>query len=276
MRKSLRIAILDLYKGSENQGMRCLRELIDNFGKTNNFDITLDEFEVRASNQIPNLDYDIYISSGGPGSPIEDDGSNWEELYFNWIAAVIDFNKDKNNKFKKNVFFICHSFQLACRFFGIAEVKKRKSTSFGIFPVHFANNEINDNVLRGLSDPFYAVDNRDYQVVNPDYKKMHNSGSTVLAIEKDRPHVNLERAIMAIRFNEHMIGTQFHPEGDVKGMLQYLQSEEKKKIIIENHGEQKWDSMMEQLNDPDKIIMTYAKVIPNFLIQSTKDFINIQ
>ena len=59
-------------------------------------------------------------------------------------------------------------------------------------------------------------------------------------------------------------------------MLQYLQSEEKKKIIIENHGEQKWDSMMEQLNDPDKIIMTYAKVIPNFLIQSTKDFINIQ
>ncbi len=272
MRRALRIAILDLYKGTENQGMRCLREQIDNFGKTNNFDITLDEFEVRASNQIPNLDYDIYISSGGPGSPIEDDGSNWEELYFNWIAAVIDFNKDKNNKLKKNVFFICHSFQLACRFFGIAEVKKRKSTSFGIFPVHFVNNEINDDIFKGLPDPFYVVDNRDYQVINPDYKKMHDSGATVLAIEKDRPHVNLERAIMAIRFNEYMIGTQFHPEGDVKGMLQYLLSVEKKKIIIENHGEQKWKSMMGQLNDPDKIMLTYSKVIPDFLNRSTKDF----
>jgi len=272
MRRSLRIAILDLYKGTENQGMRCLRELIDNFGKTNNFNITLDEFEVRASCQIPHLNYDIYISSGGPGSPMIDDGTNWEKLYFNWIAAVIEFNKDKNNKIKKNVFFICHSFQLACRFFGIAEVKKRKSTSFGIFPVHLINDEMNEDVLQGLSDPFFAVDNRNYQVVHPDYKKMHDSGVTVLAIEKERPHVQLERALMAIRFNEYMVGTQFHPEGDVKGMLQYLLSKEKKKIIIDNHGEQKWESMMEQLNDPDKIMLTYAKVIPNFLNYATKDF----
>ncbi len=91
-------------------------------------------------------------------------------------------------------------------------------------------------------------------------------GSTILAIEKDRPHVPLERAIMAIRFNEYMIGTQFHPEADAMGMSMYLQTEEKKKTVIENHGLAKWQSMIEQLGDPEKIMWTYSHVIPNFLM----------
>ena len=33
----------------------------------------------------------------------------------------------------------------------------------------------------------------------------------ILCVEKERPHVPYERAVMAIRFNEHMIGTQFLP-----------------------------------------------------------------
>jgi hypothetical protein len=35
--------------------------------------------------------------------------------------------------------------------------------------------------------------------------------------------------------------------------------------VIDNHGEEKWESMIEQLNDPDKIMWTYAHVLPNFL-----------
>jgi hypothetical protein len=70
---------------------------------------------------------------------------------------------------------------------------------------------------------------------------------------------------MAIRFNEYMIGTQFHPEADAEGMTMYLQRNDKKKTVIENHGKEKWKSMIEQLNDPDKIMSTQAHVIPNFL-----------
>ena len=90
-------------------------------------------------------------------------------------------------------------------------------------------------------------------------------GGTILAIEKERPHVPLERAIMAVRFNEYMIGTQFHPEADAVGMSLHLQTEEKKKTVIENYGEHKWVSMIEHLNDPDKIMFTYAHILPNFL-----------
>jgi homoserine O-succinyltransferase len=35
--------------------------------------------------------------------------------------------------------------------------------------------------------------------------------------------------------------------------------------VIENHGEDKWKSMIEGLNDPEKIMWTYTHILPNFL-----------
>jgi len=90
-------------------------------------------------------------------------------------------------------------------------------------------------------------------------------GAKILCIEKERRHVPYERAIMGIRFNEYMIGSQFHPEADAEGMMMYLQREDKKLTVIENHGETKWSSMIKHLDDPDKILLTYTHVIPNFL-----------
>ncbi|HOA39450.1 MAG TPA: GMP synthase, partial [Flavihumibacter sp.] len=73
---------------------------------------------------------------------------------------------------------------------------------------------------------------------------------------------------MAIRFNPYMIGTQFHPEADAIGMSMYLQRDDKKETVIKNHGFEKWHSMIEQLNDPDKIKWTYQQVLPNFIESS--------
>jgi hypothetical protein len=70
---------------------------------------------------------------------------------------------------------------------------------------------------------------------------------------------------MAIRFTDYFIGTQFHPEADPAGMTIHLRTEKRKKIVIENHGIEKWKSMIEQLNDPDKILWTHDHVLPNFL-----------
>jgi GMP synthase-like glutamine amidotransferase len=264
-KKEIRVAILDLYEGVPNQGMRCIRQLLRSFASDNSIQITFDEFDVRLKNQVPSLDYDIYISSGGPGSPMEDETNIWERKYFAWLKNVESFNKTANESDKKYVLFICHSFQLACRYFGVGNVAKRKSTSFGVFPVHMLDNGKGEPVFSGLPDPFFAVDSRDYQVIEPDMQRIEDLGAAVLAIEKERPHVPLERAIMALRFNPYMIGTQFHPEADPEGMTMYLQRDDKKQNVIENHGYEKWQSMIEHLNDPDKISWTYSKVIPNFL-----------
>lgn len=263
---SIRIALLDLYEGQANQGMRCIREILNQFADQHQIDVEWDEFDVRVLQQVPDMSYDLYISSGGPGSPLESEGSEWEKVYFNWLQQIEDWNRDPFQQLKKYVFFICHSFQLACRHYNIGDVCKRKSTSFGVFPIHLMKAGKHEIVFTGMRDPFYAVDSRDFQVISPNHDIIEQMGGAILAIEKERPHVqHLERAIMAVRFNPYMIGTQFHPEADAIGMSMYLQTEEKKKTVIENHGEAKWSSMIEQLNDPDKIMFTYEHILPNFL-----------
>ena len=160
-KRTVKIAILDLYDGVTNQGMRCIREIITQFGEKNQFNILWDEFDVRQKLQTPELSYDIFISSGGPGSPLESVGSKWESAYFKWLQVVQRWNNNEANVHKKHVFFICHSFQLACRYFKVGQVAKRKSTSFGVFPIHVVEQQ--EPVFSGLNDPFYAVDSRDYQ-----------------------------------------------------------------------------------------------------------------
>jgi len=128
---------------------------------------------------------------------------------------------------------------------------------------HDGKNEL---VFKEMKDPFYSVDSRDYQVIQPNHNRLKQMGSKILAIEKERPHVaHYERAIMAIRFNDYFIGTQFHPEADALGMTVHLHAEDRKETVIKNYGEAKWQSMIEHLNDPDKILWTYSHIIPNFL-----------
>lgn len=267
-KKSIRVAILDMYEGVANQGMRCIREILNQYGEANHLNIQWDEFDVRQKLETPDTSYDIYISSGGPGSPLESEGMQWETHYFDWLQQIENWNNDPGNSQKKFVFFICHSYQLVCRHYQVATVSKRRSTSFGVFPIHLLDAGKDELIFEGLGDPFYVVDSRDYQVISPDTEKLQRAGASILCIEKDRPHVPLERAIMAIRFNEYMIGTQFHPEADAIGMSMYLQRDDKKQSVIEAHGEAKWASMIEQLNDPDKILWTYSHVLPNFLDQA--------
>ena len=264
-KQTLHIAILDLYEGEKNQGMRGIREIINQFGKINHLNIVTKEFDVRQKNELPDTNYDVYISTGGPGSPTESEGTEWDTLYFKWFAKMERWNNNPANIQKKYIFFICHSFQLVCRYYKIGEITKRKSTSFGVFPMHLLHEGKHEPVFEGMPDPFYAVDSRDYQVVQPKYNRLRGLGAKILCIEKERPYVPYERAMMGIRFCDYFIGTQFHPEADATGMSAYLQTEEKKKTVIENYGSAKWESMIEQLNDPDKILWTYSHVLPNFL-----------
>lgn len=275
-KKNIRVAILDMNDGLPNQSMRCIREIINQYSEANFLNLEWDEFDVRQKLQVPDTSYDFYISSGGPGSPLDSEGAEWEQLYFNWLQQVEDWNNETENQQKKFVFFICHSYQLVCRHYNIALINKRKSTSFGVFPVHLLSHAKDEPIFEGLNDPFFAVDSRDYQVVSPNLIEIQARGANILCIEKERPHVPLERAIMAMRFNDYMIGTQFHPEADAIGMSMYLQRDDKKKTIIDLHGEEKWASMIEQLNDPDKILWTYSHILPNFLNQAVEHLQQLQ
>nr|WP_290937157.1 hypothetical protein [Haliscomenobacter sp.] len=75
----------------------------------------------------------------------------------------------------------------------------------------------------------------------------------------------MERAVMAIRFSPEVFGTQFHPEADSRGMLRYYLMDDKRKWVIDTHGEAKYFEMIDRLDDPDKILLTEAVIIPSFL-----------
>lgn len=259
----IKIAILDMYIGVPNEGMRCIKMLLGEFLAKENRKGSFDVFDIRGKNEVPNMDeYDIFISSGGPGSPLLE-GTDWEELYFQLVNRI--FRHNQQNEQKKYLFLICHSFQLVVQHFDLAVACKRRSTSFGVMPIHKTEDGESEILFETLDEPFWAVDSRDYQVIQPKIENCEKIGAKILAIEKERPSVPLERAIMAIRFSDEIFGTQFHPEADAEGMKRYFLQEEKRNAVIKEYGIEKYEDMLEHLDDPDKIMFTESVLIPKFL-----------
>ena len=257
--QTIKIAILDMYDGEPNQGMRCIIDIINRFNQIVTFKI----FDVRGKSELPDIKkFDIYISTGGPGNPLIGDG-NWDLKYYDFIDQLTEWNQENN--VKKHVLFICHSFQMACKHFGLAEITKRKDTSFGVMKIHKTAESANDPLYEGLSDPFYAVDSRDYQVVQPKLSMFKKKGAKIISLEKIRDHVQYERAIMAVRFSDYFVGTQFHPEADPISFIANLKNPVAREKIIKMKGKTKFRAMLEDLLDEEKIYKTNETLIPNFI-----------
>ncbi len=262
MKEKIKIALLDMYNGKPNQGMRCIHDIVGRFPE----ELRLDVFDVRQKHELPNFeDYNLFISSGGPGNPLEGDGI-WDAKFGQLLDDIYQWNQIHTRK--KYMLFICHSFQMAVKHFGLAEVNKRKSTSFGVLTVHKTEEGMNDPLFEGLENPFWAIDSRDYQVVKPHPKKFKEMGAQIIALEKIRNHVEYERAIMGVRFSDELVGTQFHPEADPVGFFNHLKKHEVREEIIALKGKAKYLFMLEHVVEEHTIYKTNETLIPNFLRRS--------
>ncbi len=248
------IAIIDMYDGNANVGMECIVSILNQWSVKRKLPISYCIFKLREACAIPDENFDIYISSGGPGSPLDSKDEPWDKKYTHWLDQMMVLSKP--------VFLICHSFQLACRHFNLGTITLRKSRQIGILPIHPLTEDI---IFNGLEDPFYALESREYQIIAPNDEALAKMGASIIALEKIRPQIPLERAIMAIRFNKNMIGVQFHPEGESAALEGFFQEGILKNKIIEEFGVEKWDTIMSQLVDPNKIQKTASSFIPNFL-----------
>jgi GMP synthase-like glutamine amidotransferase len=260
----IKIATIDLYNNERNEGIRCIREIVSGVQKNfSEYDISYDVYDTRFKNEIPGLENDIFISSGGPGSPFDGEGLEWEKKYFNLIENIYSHNQ-KNRDRKKYLFFICHSFQMMARFFQFGEVSKRSKKSIGVMPFSKTEEGEKDLILGPLSNPFFAADLRQYQVLNSDKKVINYLGAKILSreIPDDR---NATPAITAIRISNEIAGTQFHPEADPESMNYHFRKPEEKQEVIDIYGEEKYNEMIKLLDQPDTIDYTRKTVIPNFL-----------
>jgi len=263
-KQEIKITTIDLYNNEPNEGMRCIRDIVKEVSNIYDFPISYDVYETRYKDVIPSLDYDIYISSGGPGSPFEGEGTEWEKKYFDLLDKIWNYNQSNNDK-KKYIFFICHSFQMMARFFQFGEVNKRFINSFGIMPFEKTELGKSDPILKDLTNPFYAADIRHWQVVNANYDKLNDLGASILSWEIPEEENKDNPAITAVRISNEIVGTQFHPEADPASMLYHFRQPERKDYVVKRYNEDKYFEMIEWLKDPNKIIKTRQTVLPGFL-----------
>jgi GMP synthase-like glutamine amidotransferase len=172
----MKAALLDLNNNEANKSIGYLKKMLTEY------DLPYQSFEVRQNHELPDTSFDIYLSSGGPGSPFDGDAV-WETKYFNLLDKLWKHNlKHPNNK--KYVFFICHSFQLACRHFKVGKITKRAFKSFGTFPVYQTSDGLAEPLFEGLQKPFWIADFREWQVTEPDMEEMEAKYFKILALEK--------------------------------------------------------------------------------------------
>lgn len=257
----IRLALLDMNNGITNQGFGNMVEIAEAFKEDANELVILEKFDVRVKNEIPNIeDFDIFISSGGPDSPHRK-GDFWEKPYEDFLNNIWKYNQTHLDK--KYLFLICYSFQVANVYWELGELTKRKPYSFGILKMRKTEEGTKDPLLVNLPDPFYAVDSRAFQVVQPKLERIKKLGMKIVCKEKIRPHVPMERAVMAIRFSDEIFGTQFHPEANPEGFRRALTVEQYKNAIIEEHGLEKYRQTLKRVDD--KVVFTRKEIIPRFL-----------
>ncbi|WP_332912470.1 hypothetical protein [Algoriphagus boritolerans] len=66
--------------------MRCIHDILSRFSE----EISYREFDVRGKAEIPDIrNFDLFISTGGPGNPCEGDG-NWDLMYNDFFGPSLD------------------------------------------------------------------------------------------------------------------------------------------------------------------------------------------
>jgi homoserine O-succinyltransferase len=271
----IKIATIDLYNNERNEGIRCIKEIVSEAQSRNKEqEITYQVFDTRYKDEVPGIENDIFISSGGPGSPFEGEETKWEKDYFNLIQKIWDHDQN-NPERKKYLFFICHSFQMMGRFFKFGTVNKRHSKSFGVMPFTLTKEGKSDNILKGLSNPFYAADIRQFQVVEPNEKIINELRAKILSYEIIDDDEKAQPALVAVRISDEIVGTQFHPEADPESMLYHFKQDERKKQVVEKYGEERYFEMIEILKRPDTIQKTRATVLPAFLNNAIEELSSV-
>jgi len=238
-------------------GIASIKRIADRFAI-----IEYEVFDVRHKKEVPGLDFDIYISSGGPGDPLEFEGG-WESEYYPLMDQLWKHNLEKEEK--KFVFFVCHSFQMICHHLGIGSITLREKESFGIVPVDKTEEGKEEPLFMELNSPFYGADFRKYQVVLPNAAKLKELDATIMAIEKGEGLTDQNRALMAIRFSNEWFGTQFHPEAHPDGMVHYLRRQEKRDMILKQWGLHTYEEMMHNAIHPERLANTRDHILPGFL-----------
>ena len=268
--KPVKICLVDMNNGYANQSTRCFKRIVDAFTArihelNPNLPVLFSHVQPRNKGELPELDTDIVLSSGGPGSPFDGWEDAWSVGYRKYLDYIIEQNALSPEDSPK-LFAVCYSFELACEHLGVAKMKlRRDGTKFGIMPAYITTLGQQMPYLFPFGDRIFAFENRDWEAVDFDEGRLRELGGTLLARES-RPGLHDKgEAVVAINFSPGITGTQFHPEADRRGVLTWVNNPEQAARFKKVYGELTYDRMVKTVENPRRVARTFSLLIPTWL-----------
>ena len=266
--RTLRLCLVDMNEGHANQAMRCLRGIVDNFFQSvasQNPTLACELVEVSprdTGNLIPR-DCDLYIGSGGPGSPYDGDGTAWA-ADFGQVCDTIMESTVRGGPDQKSMFAICYSFELLVKHYALAYIGARAERKFGVMPIYTTPDGQGHPLLSSFGDRLFAWEHRNWEAIDLDEARLRSLGGVLLARES-RDGVSKGRALLALSVGSGIDGVQFHPEADRAGVMNWVSRPDQSAAFKAVYGETTYQAMLRTLDDPRRLARTYALVIPGWL-----------
>ncbi len=267
-RPPLRVCLVDMNNGVANQATRCFRRIVDAFAlrvraKNPNLEVAFKHVQPRNLGELPG-DEDLVLSSGGPGSPHDGYDEPWCTGYRAFLDRVVEDNLERPTASVK-VFVVCHSFELSILHFKVAEMQRRTSLKFGLMPAYMTAEGEQTDYLRPFGYRLFCWEHRNWEAVNLDAARLRALGGALLSRETAEGGAYKGDALLGLRFAPGVDGTQFHPEADKPGVMNWIERPEHKVAVTDAYGEALYERMVKSLGNPDRLAKTFALVLPGWL-----------
>jgi GMP synthase-like glutamine amidotransferase len=267
---TLRIGLIDMNNGVANQAIRSFRSIIATFServraRNPGLSVTTTHVQPRNLAEAPPHDCDLYLSTGGPDSPVDGFKESWAPGIRTFFDRIVN-GQLQHGSAAPAVFAVCYSFELAVMHFGIAAMVPRER-KFGIMPVYPTEEGLASPLFAPFGDRLFVWEHRSWQAVDLEEKRLKELGGVLLARESRDGH-SKGRGLMALQFAPGVKGTIFHPEADRPGVLNWLERPEQARSVIETYGELIYRRMCKTVDDPARLARTYALLLPGWMART--------
>ncbi|MEE2751112.1 MAG: gamma-glutamyl-gamma-aminobutyrate hydrolase family protein [Myxococcota bacterium] len=207
------IALLDFNDGHPNLGCEALRQTAIAHGH----DVKC--IDVRGGQPLPKQ-FDAVLTSGGPGSPLED--SAWSGPLFEWLGNVLENATP--------ILAICYGFQMLSRVSG-GQLVAQKNSRFGIYELSATE--------AGKEDPWLAPAVPSAVFLQHRFV-LKSLNAQVLAMGS-------EGDVLAARFGRAAVGCMFHPEACPETARRWFENPDIQKKLEERLGTDRSEAMVRNI-----------------------------
>jgi homoserine O-succinyltransferase/O-acetyltransferase len=255
--------------GVENQAMRCLRSVVSHFEsaalrENPRLEIEVTTVSPRDKGELPPPGCDLYVGTGGPGSPLEGPGTAWYDGFCRFVDGVLDEHV-AGKPLARSLFAICYTYELVTMHLDLAEVRPRDARKFGVMPVYTTAAGRMHPLLGPFGDRLFAYEHRNWEVVDLDEPRLGRLSGELLARESREGRDDKGIASLAFHTGGAIEAVQFHPEADLLGILHWLEQPIHAAAFRDAYGEETFQRMHRTIRNPLRVARTHAELIPGWM-----------